>query len=94
MLQRLGNGGAGGGGQLAIANGGGQDTTGTPGGRDGAFAYANLPDEFAFRQNEQRCEDLEVEERALMNLAAQEYDQLRVIEKLPKDSELYAYKLK
>jgi len=29
-----------------------------------------------------------------MNLAAQEYDQLRVIEKLPKDSELYAYKLK
>ena len=29
-----------------------------------------------------------------MNLAAQEYDQLRVIEKLPKDSEIYMYKLK
>ena len=29
-----------------------------------------------------------------MNLAAQEYDQLRVIDKLPKDSELYHYKLK
>ena len=29
-----------------------------------------LPDEFAFRQNEARAEDLEVEERALMNLAA------------------------
>jgi len=28
-----------------------------------------------------------------MNLAAQEYDQLRVIQRLPKDSDLYAYKL-
>lgn len=35
-----------------------------------AHAYADLPDEFAFRQNEARCQDLEVEERALMNLAA------------------------
>ena len=35
-----------------------------------APAYADLPDEFAFRQNEARCQDLEVEERALMNLAA------------------------
>ena len=64
------------------------------GGGGGALARADLPDEFAFRQNEARCEDLEVEERALMNLAAHEYDQLRVLEKLPKDSELYAYKLK
>jgi|TARA_B110000285_G_C15107737_1_gene609062 hypothetical protein len=38
-----------------------------------------FPDEFAFRQNDQRADDLEVEERALMNLAAQEYDSLRVI---------------
>lgn len=29
-----------------------------------------------------------------MNLAAQEYDQLRVLQRLPKDSELYGYKLK
>jgi hypothetical protein len=27
-----------------------------------------LPEDFVFRQNEFRCEDLEVEERALMNL--------------------------
>lgn len=33
-----------------------------------------LPDEFAFRQNDMRVGDLEEEERALMNLAAQEYD--------------------
>ena len=53
-----------------------------------------FPDEFAFRQNDQRADDLEVEERALMNLAAQEYDQLRVIQKLPKGSDIYEYKLK
>jgi len=29
-----------------------------------------LDDEFVFRQNEMRSEDLEVEERALMNLTA------------------------
>ncbi len=29
-----------------------------------------LPEDFVFRQNEFRCEDLEVEERALMNLQA------------------------
>ena len=39
----------------------------------------NLPDDFLFRQNEGRVEDLEMEERALMNLAAQEIDQLRII---------------
>lgn len=53
-----------------------------------------FPDEFAFRQNDARADDLEVEERALMNLAAQEYDSLRVIQRLPKDSDLYEYKLK
>ena len=53
---------------------------------------SNLPDEFVFRQNEARVGDLEVEERALMNLAAQEYDQLRVLQNLPKDSELYNHK--
>lgn len=29
-----------------------------------------FPEDFVFRQNEFRCEDLEVEERALMNVAA------------------------
>ena len=29
-----------------------------------------FPEEFVFRQNEFRCEDLEVEERALMNIMA------------------------
>jgi len=40
---------------------------------------SSLPDEFVFRQNETRADDLEVEERALMNLAAQELDQIRVL---------------
>jgi hypothetical protein len=48
-----------------------------------------LPDDFVFRQNETRCDDLEVEERALMNLASQELDQLRMIQSLPKDSDIY-----
>ena len=48
----------------------------------------NLPDDFVFRQNEERNGDLEVEERALMNLASQEYDQLRLLQKLPPDSEI------
>jgi hypothetical protein len=34
-----------------------------------------------------------VEERALMNLAAQEYDALRVLSKMPKTSEIYQYKM-
>ena len=29
-----------------------------------------FPEDFVFRQNEFRCEDLEVEERALMNIVA------------------------
>jgi hypothetical protein len=50
-------------------------------------------EDFVFRQNEMRSEDLEVEERALMNLAAQEYDALRILSKLPKESEIYQYKM-
>eukprot|EP00347_Sterkiella_histriomuscorum_P021982 403332092 len=52
-----------------------------------------FPEDFVFRQNEFRCEDLEVEERALMNLTAQEFDALRQISKLPVNSELYRYKM-
>ena len=40
-----------------------------------------------------RSEDLQVEERALMNLAAQEYDALRILSRLPPDSDLYQYKM-
>lgn len=61
--------------------------------RDASNGQFVFPDEFLFRQNEARTADLEVEERALMNLAAQEYDQLRVIQRLPKGSDLYTYKL-
>ena len=52
-----------------------------------------IPDDFMFRQNEERNADLETEERAIMNLQAQEFDQLRLIEKLPKDSDLYKFKM-
>ena len=52
-----------------------------------------FPEDFVFRQNEFRCEDLEVEERALMNISAQEYDNLRLIAKLPVKSELYRFKM-
>jgi hypothetical protein len=36
---------------------------------------------------------MEVEERALMNLAAQEFDQLRILSKLPKNSDIYRHKM-
>ena len=48
-------------------------------GMGGPQAASVFPDEFLFRQNEERVRDLDAEERALMNLAAQEYDQLRVV---------------
>lgn len=52
-----------------------------------------FPEDFIFRQNDFRSEDLEVEERALMNVAAQEYDHLRLLSRLPTNSELYRYKM-
>ncbi|CAI2387400.1 unnamed protein product [Moneuplotes crassus] len=52
-----------------------------------------FPEDFVFRQNDFRSEDLEVEERALLNLNLQEYDNLRVLSKLPANSELYRYKM-
>lgn len=52
-----------------------------------------FPEDFVFRQNDFRSEDLEVEERALMNIAAQEYDHLRLLSRLPVNSELYRYKM-
>jgi hypothetical protein len=52
-----------------------------------------FPEDFIFRANDVRSEDLEVEERAMMNLMAGEYDAMRVISKLPTNSELYRFKL-
>jgi hypothetical protein len=52
-----------------------------------------LPDDFRFRQNDYRAEDMEIEERALMNIAAQEFDELRILSKLPKGSEIYKHKM-
>lgn len=52
-----------------------------------------LPDDFHFRQNDYRAEDMESEERALMNLAAQEFDALRILSRLPKNSDLYKHKM-
>ena len=36
---------------------------------------------------------MEVEERALMNIAAAEFDELRILSKLPKGSEIYKHKM-
>lgn len=52
-----------------------------------------LPDNFRFRQNDYRAEDMEAEERALMNIAAQEFDALRILAKIPKGTDLYKHKL-
>ena len=52
-----------------------------------------FPEDFAFKQNEFRSEDLEVEERALLSLGLQEYDHMRILSKLPANSELYRYKM-
>lgn len=68
-----------------IAGGGG-----IAGGAGGGDAF---PEDFVFRQNEFRNDDLGMEESALVNLAAQEYDALRLLSRLPVNSELYRYKM-
>lgn len=60
---------------------------------NGAIGDEPFPEDFNFIQNNFRSEDLEVEERALMNIAAQEYDHLRLLSRLPVNSELYRYKM-
>ena len=47
---------------------------------------------YKMRQDVERCDDLESEERAILNLAAQEYDALKVLSTIPENSELYKYK--
>ena len=41
------------------------------------------------RQDKQRAEDMEVEERAITNLVSQEYDALKLLAAIPKESDLY-----
>jgi hypothetical protein len=48
---------------------------------------------YRFRQDVERCEDLESEEKALVNLQAQEYDSLKMLSTIPEHSELYKFKL-
>jgi len=55
--------------------------------------HGAFPDDFIFRQNDFRSEDLEVEERALLSLGLQEYDNMRVLSNMPVNSELYRYKM-
>ena len=47
---------------------------------------------YKLRQDIDRCEDLESEEKAMVNLASQEYDALKVLSTIPEHTELYKYK--
>ena len=49
---------------------------------------------YKLRQDIERSEDLESEERALANLMAQEYDQLKLLAALQEGSDLYKFKMK
>jgi hypothetical protein len=49
---------------------------------------------YKLRQDIERSEDLESEERALANLMAQEYDQLKLLAALQEGSDLYNFKMK
>lgn len=44
---------------------------------------------FRLRQDVERCDDLESEERALVSLASQEYDALKILSTIPEGTELY-----
>jgi hypothetical protein len=48
---------------------------------------------YKLRQDMERSEDLESEERALANLTAQEYDNLKLLSAIPENHELYEFKL-
>jgi hypothetical protein len=53
-----------------------------------------LPDVGGFKQNLGRADDLEVEERAIMNLYAQDFDELRLLNLLEADQDLYTHKVR
>lgn len=52
-----------------------------------------LPDVKHFKQNIPRPEDLETEERAIMNMYNQDFDDLKVLNMLTNNEELYQHKL-
>jgi hypothetical protein len=47
---------------------------------------------YKLRQDQTRTEDAESEEKAMINLAAQEYDALRILMSLPEHTDLYKFK--
>lgn len=53
-----------------------------------------LPSVGQFKQNQDRPEDLEMEERAIMNMYAQDFDDLKLLDMLATNEELYQHKLK
>ena len=52
-----------------------------------------LPDLGMLKQNNPRAVDLEKEERAIMNMYAQDYDDLKLLNLLSNNEELYKHKL-
>ena len=48
---------------------------------------------YKLRQDVDRCDDLESEEKAMVNLAAQEYDSLKILSALPEHTDLYKFKM-
>ena len=47
---------------------------------------------YKLRQDVNRAEDADIEEKAMLNLQAQEYDALRILKTLPEHSEVYKFK--
>ena len=48
---------------------------------------------FKLRQDVDRCDDLESEEKAMVNLQSQEYDAMKILSTIPEHSDLYKFKL-
>lgn len=48
---------------------------------------------YELRQDVVRAEDADPEEKAMLNLQAQEYDALKVLRALPEHTDLYRFKL-
>jgi hypothetical protein len=47
---------------------------------------------YKLRQDVERADDLESEEKAMLNLAAQEYDALKILSTIPEHTDLYKFK--
>lgn len=48
---------------------------------------------YKLRQDVDRCEDLESEEKAMANLASQEYDAMKMLSTIPEHTDLYKFKM-